>query len=659
MVCRQCGRDYNDEGLCTFCGAKPNHSDNELVASKSLNYESNLGFARADAQYEAPLVADIITEEGVRYPNKIKNVISYSQTNSVKPDNKKDRRSQLIKPIAKPRNMSSKYKEKKLAEQRQLRLLEELRARLQEEKQGPLNRYMYQGLNQDIEEKEEVRNKRYKDKSFVLSIIGIITGVLFATILLFFIGRVSEHRDYTFMARDSIVVSTSQSEAETYVFNSKGDMLFKINGFLEIYYTPDHTAAIVYNRNTRYFAYVNAYKMKEFTTPVYSFALSEDGNYILYSISGWGSKYYLMLYDVRQDKETMVDRRDKYFDMLNVLPGGNVFSYCTYSISNEETINDLQSYIIRNNTVSELTGKGLIVFAISMDYNSIYYGEFSEGRIKSLYVRHNGIDKQISSGINGTIFFNKDITEVLVEDNGSYYLWSKDGVRSIVIDKQVKGLVLPKMAVNMTAKGIVRYGIQSFTGKLFLCNDNSIQYLEDNLQMRLVAMTSDTDRITLSEEGKKLFYLDSQKRLIKIKNLQDNFIPEVLAYGVTEYRVSGNMSRVYYIRDDELYFRENNKEEKLICANVRFLCSNSDDRVFFLKDYESGKGTLYYSKDGLPAVAIEGGTNMTGVTEWNFGVIYQKIINNAPAVFYNTKENEFLFIMDGYDLLEASSHIFR
>ncbi len=657
MVCRQCGRDYNDEGLCTFCGAKSDYSDNELATSISLSYESNLGFARADAQYEAPLVADIISEERNRYPSKMKNVFNESQTNYVVPDNMKARRSHVVKPSAKSINNLSKSKAKKLAKQRQLRLQAELSTRLQEEKQGALNRYMYQGLNQDIEEgkseeKKEGRKGRYKDKSFILSIIGIITGVLFGVFLLIYIGRVNVYTDYTFMARDSIVVSTSESEDETYVFNSKGDMLFKINGFLEIHYTPDHTAAIVYNKITRYFAYVNAYQLKEFTTPVYNFAMSEDGKYILYSISGWGSKYYLMLYDVRQDKETMVDRKDMYFDMLNILPGGNVLSYSTYSISNEGEMKDLQSYIARNKVETELIGKDLIIFAISLDLSSIYYGEFLEGRTKSLYVRRDGVDTKISESINGTIFFNKDFTEVLVEDSGSYYLY-REGVRSKVIDQQVNCLILPDLAVKSEVNGAVRYGIQSFGGKLLLCNDNSILYLDANLRTRLVAVTSDAEKVTLSKEGTKLCFLDPQKRLIKIKNLKGNGSPEVLADGVTQYCIFGNMSQVYYIRNENLYFRENKRKEKLICENVQFLCSNSNNTVFFLIEYENGKGILCYSKEGLPAEVIEGGTNVTGVKEWNYGVIYQKIINDLPAVFYNTEETVFLFIMDGYDLIDS------
>ncbi len=662
MVCRQCGRENNNkDGLCTFCGAMSDSWDNELAASESMNEESNLGFANADTRYEAPRVMELLSEAGNRYQRRVRNEINNSQTVNTKPDNKNNMRSHAGMQSAKSTNKISKHREKKLAEQKQLRLYEELRTKLQEEKQESLNRYMYQGLNQDVlADQEEVSNNRHKDKSFVLTIIGISAGILLAAFLLLFMGRVSERTDYTFVARDSIVVTTSQTELETYVFNAMGDMLYKINGFMSINYTPDHTAAIVYNRNTKYLAYVNAYRMKEFTTTVFNYALSEDGNYILYSISGGGNKYYLMLYDIRQDKETMLDLQEKYFDMLNVLPGGKMISYITYTVSDQRAISDLQSYVVKNSGSPELVGNDLLIFAVSMDQSSIYYAEFSDGRTKSLYVRHNGVDKMISEGINGLIYFNKDFTEVLVEDNGSYYLYNNDGVRSKVMDRLVNSLILPKRAVNnMTAYGIVSYGIQSFTGKLFFCNDNSIHYLDDNLQSRLVAVTSGAETVTLSKEGKELFYLDSQNRLIKCKNIPDNSNPEIWGYEVTDYRVSGNMSQVYYIREDNLYFKENNGDERLISENARALCSNPEDIVFFLKDYESGKGTLYYSKEGLQAVPVEGGTNVTGVKEWNFGVVYQKLVNNAPAVFYNTEGTDFLFIMDGFDLLGASSLILR
>lgn len=661
MICKQCGLDIKYNEPCIFCGTKADNSDNELVASDSSASEPDMGFAKADTRYEAPQIIEHLSDAGILYQRRVNGEINDNQTTNIKQNTKKGRYSPAVRQSVQSTNKLSKHKEKKLSEQRQQRLYEELRNKLQEDKQESLNRYMYMGLNQDVANyQEEVSNSRPINKSFIISVIIITAGALLTAFLLLFMRIAEEQTDYTFLARDSIVVSTSQTELETYVFNSKGDMLHKVNGFMGIYYTPDHTAAIVYNMNTKYLAYVNAYRMKEFTTTVYNFAMSEDGNYILYTISGGGNKYYLMLYDVRQDKETMLDLQEKDFNMLNVLPGGRMVTYITYNLSNEGVINDLQSYVIKNSGTPELIGNDLFVFAVSLDQSSFYFAEFSESRIKSLYIRQNGVDKKISDGINGTIYFNKDFTEVLVEDDGSYYLYDNNRLQSKVMNQQVNRIILPKMAVEyLSVNGIVGYGIQSFVGKVLFCNDNSIWYLDEDMQTRFIAVTSGAETVTLSKKGKELFFLDSQKRLIKLKNIEDNNNPEIWAYGVTEYRVSENMSQVYYIREGNLYFKENNGVERLISENVRTLCSNQEDTVFFLKDYMSGKGTLYYSKEGLSTIAVEGGTNVTGLMEWNVGVIYQKFINKAPAVFYNTEGSEFLFIMDGFDLLGASSLIIR
>ncbi len=661
MVCRQCGRENKGNvGPCIFCGSKLDSAVDEIAVCESPNYESNLGFANANAPYEASLVINRLSETGNHQERKVISEVNSSQSSSLKQSGKK-KEAHVGRQSVYSSNKSSKHKEKKLAEQRQQRLYEELRAKLQEDKQGTLNRYMYLGLNQDIEaDQEEVSNTKNKNKSILISAVGLTTGFLLAAFLLLYMGRTGEQTDYTFLTRDSIVVSTSHTEEETYVFNAIGDMLYKFDEFLLSYYTPDHTAAILYNMNTRYLAYVNGYRMKEFTTTVYNFALSEDGNYILYSVSGWGDKYYLMLYDVREDKEKLLDLQEKHFDLLNILPGGEMISYVTYKLNEEDMIRNLQSYVIKNSGTPELVGNDLLVLAVSMDRRSLYYTEYYEGKSQSLYVRQDGIDKKLSEGVMGIIFFNKDFTEVLAQEDDNYYLWSSDLMGSKLIEQRVNGLILPKRTVNdIKWNSIVRYGIQSFAGKLFLCNDGSIRYVDDDLQTSVIGQSLGAETVTLSKEGKELFFLDSLNNLVKIRNVQDNNEPELWANGIRDYRVSESMSQVYYIRGANLYFKKNKGEERLICENVHTISSNMEDIVFFLKDYESGMGTLYYSKDGLPAVAVDDGTGVTGLQEWNYGVIYQKVLNNTPVVFYNTKGSEFLFIMDGFDLLEANSIVYR
>lgn len=660
MVCEHCGREnVNNDKLCAFCRAELDLSNSELAASESMDYESNLGFAKADALYEAPQVMEF--SSGVEHTDggRIKSrsndkAVMISPTHKDKEDlGEQDgiSRSDL-------KQKKSKRYEKKLLAQRQQRLYEELKNRLQEEKQESLSRYMYQGLNQDIvDDSDEAQKKKHRDKSFLLAMVGIAAGILITAGLLLYIGGMSERTDYQYITKDAIEVHSSQTEGKTYVFNSMGDMLYKLNGSFYVYYTPDHSAAVLYNWSSKKYVYVNAYRRKDFDTTVYNFVLSKDGNYILYSVAGSTNKYYLKLYDIIQDKETMLDNQAKHFDMMNITPGGKTITYITYSLLTEGSINELQSFIIHNSGTPELLGKDMFVFAISEDLSSIYYGKFVDGNMSTIAVRHNGEDKKLSDGINGVIHVNQDYSEMLVEDGGSYYLYLQGEERRKIIDQHINRIVMPEKGItNMKMNGIMCYGLQSFREKVLICNDNSIKCLDKNLQIKDIGMMSDSTNVTISKDGSTLIYIDTQKRLIKVTDIFGKIKHEVLAYEVLNYKVSKNVSRIYYLQDSNLYYIEKNKAERLISEKVRELYSNGQgDTVFFLKYETNSKDTLYYCENGLTAVAVDGGTNVTGVKEWNFGVIYQKLINNNNVVFYNREGTEFEFIMDGIDLLEENT----
>ena len=661
MVCKHCGREIdNNSQRCPYCSLDSSGAEGETAASDCLSYESNLGFAKANSLYEPPEVMDLrrgtvgshdgsVGNEGSRQP---------SGNNQASRGRKSKKERKHSPSIGLPLNQSRR-REKSITVQQRQRLYEELKGRLKEEQQESLIGYMYRGLNTDIVEGlEESQNKKRRDKSVLISMAGIILGVLIAAVLLIYMGSMNENSDYRLIAKDAIEIYTNQEDGKTYIFNAMGDLLYKTEGYDYISYTPDHTAAILYNWYTRSCAYVNAFRLKEFTSNIDKLAISEDGNYLVYSIPGGMNKNYLMLFDLIHDKETLIDNQAKLFDMLNIMPGGKAITYITFRLSENGSIVDLTSHIIQNGSKSELSDENMFVFGSSKDLSSIYYGKYLDNRITSMYVRHNGEDRQLSNGMNGIIHFNYDMTEILIEDNGSYYHSSQGGAPSKVSEKLINRIIMPNKAMisEKNNGGVVTYGIDSFKEKLILCNDNSIYYLNDKLQLKEIGVTGDISSITLSPDKEELFFLDQDQRLIKASELKGKVKKVVLATAVTDYEVLKDTSKLYYLQDKSLYYLEGKKKEKRISDNVEELCRNEKgDTVFFLKDYKEGKGTLYYSQRGLAEVPIVGGINVTALGEWNFGVIYQKTINNSNAVFYNRDGTDFTFIMDGIDLLNTEA----
>jgi hypothetical protein len=303
----------------------------------------------------------------------------------------------------------------------------------------------------------------------------------------------------------------------------------------------------------------------------------------------------------------------------------------------------------------------ICVFAISYDQRYLYYCDFDETGIGAIYVRQNNSDTLLSQGINNTIYFNKDYSQILIEDDGSYYISIQGEPRQKVTDGLINTILLPNKGMSSLRGGFyVNYGIQSFQEKLLLRNDNLLQYLDDELMAREIGLAGDTTEVTLSGDGKNLFYIDTVNRLLKVTEVMKPGEAKVWAEGVTEYKASPDLSEVYYLRGQDLYYKTDQSEEQLISKDVKDLSMNHEgDTIFFLQNYQGGKGTLFYSTNGASAKAIEGGNNVIGVKEWNFGVIYQKFVNGSNAVFYNTQGNEFLFIMDGLNLLNGDNKALR
>ncbi len=655
MLCKRCGRENeNNATFCVYCMTDQKEYFDESFSACVTEEDENRGFSKADTEYEPSqvLVTKNVENNKSRNDSKIEsNVISNSTVKSSA--NKQQRKEERVRSKDEARaSRMTKRKLRKQAQQRQLSLQQVLHERLKEENHEALSQYMYQGLNQDITEEEENQSLK-KDKTFRRSVLGIVTGILLTLCIVLYIGSMSEKTDYILKAKDAIEIYSDKNENKTYVFNAQGDMLFKANGYYQPYYTPDHSAAILYNRYLQTGIYVNNNRLKTFDSTVEAFALSNDGNFILYSIPGGLGKYYLKLYDVTKNTDVMIDNQAKRFELLNVLPGGKVISYLTYIESADTNPQEIQSFLVRNNGTPELVGDNICVFAVSYDMNNIYYYTLKDADLDTLHVRINGKDILLSKNVSNTLYFNKDYSQVLVADGRNYYISGQGSERQKIIDHMLTGILIPRKGIMYSNSALYRYyGIESFNHKLLRSSDNSIQLFREKQPVKEMAITGDDESAMLSVDGSSLLYLDSTNTLILLTDIYGEAKQSILAENVAEYKASDDLSKIFYIYNHNLYYIEPGKKEQLISKEVRDLCRNYEgDSVFYLKNYHNGEGTLYYSKNGGSEELVEDGTRVAGVREWNFGVIYQKYVNGSIAVFYNTKGTNFRFIMDGINLL--------
>ncbi len=531
-----------------------------------------------------------------------------------------------------------------------------------EEKFQSLSDYMYQGLNQNLPDQEEATAQERSHRIFRPSYLGIAAGVIMVVCLYLFLGNSKITAEYSYIAKDAIEVFSDDSKQKTYVFDSEGNMVAKLDRYMRVRsYSRDHTSALLFDSMISYEAYVNKTMVSDFDSVVPNSSLSEDGKYVLFTRRGGLNKNYLYLYDVAKKQETLIDNReDMNYDMLNVLSGAKMISYVTYNIDNtgsmvmENNLPTFQSYVIREGGVPVLYGEQRIILMISQDGNSIYYIEYAEDNALNLYVERDGRSTLLSKQVSLPIYTNKDLSEIMYLDGGSYYISAKGGKPGRLRTNNITSFITPSNGMNWQRSGIIHYGFDSFRNKMFYDSSSYVRIIEENWTDTYLASASDGRNVLLSHDGSSLLYQSAENDLIQMTDLKGSRQSTVLTDHIQLFRASEDLSRIYFVKYGQLYYRTKNGEEHLISENVSNMALNQKgDTLFFLKDYENNTGTLYYTINGSEPVAVETGEAVKGLKEWNFGVIYQKEVNGADAVFYNTQGTDFTFIMDGVDFLSA------
>jgi hypothetical protein len=654
MIRCSCGKENSmSMKYCSECNASLEGCEENSATSE----EADQGFSCPDSLYEGPQLKSELSrylQIAKEMPRGENEKVSRKEPGSFS--------SKTSETGIRSRRAPSRL-EIKQSRMNQLRLELELKEKLQQEQYQRLSQYMYQGLNQDYSSIDQKENKEKKKISIEKSIpvLAAILVVLLAVVAFYGFSKRNVKLDYNFVTMDALEIYADQTSQRTFVYNSKGDMLYKLDEFMHLSFTPDHTAALLFGNNSGRCMYVNAEKKIEFTSSLSGVAaLSDDGNYIVYSVSGGLDKYYLRLYNVAKGTDTLIDNQNRRFYQLNVLPGGQMITYATYGLTEEGEVQELRSYRIRNQGEPELIGENILVFAESFDQKLTYYLEFSNRALGRIYVKTGDKTVMLSSGIKGPIFFNGDYTQILIEDEGQYYLSINGEERQMLYQGMLEKVLQPVRGTEVLKEsGIFRYSFQSFGQKLLRVDKYKIIFIDKNYQPKELGLAAEGNTVTVARDGKSLFCINTKHQLVEFKDLPNRSIEIVWAEGVEEYRVAPDQSQVYYLKGKELYYKKRGRDEIRVDDNVRSICSNaSGDILFYLKDYTGGKGKVYYSKNGAAAAALEDGEGVSEIAEWNYGVVLQKLVNDRNAAFYNTNGLKFAFIMDGVDFIDEDKRLF-
>jgi len=403
--------------------------------------------------------------------------------------------------------------------------------------------------------------------------------------------------------------------------------------------------------------------IEEIADEVGSFVISETGEGIAYvkevDSLECGTLY---LYDVEKEDSIKIDD-DVFTGYLTISPDGGTVAYVQGDgNSNESDSSDKRStvsssdklsivyssikltsdyYSERWNSYYSVNGKepkviekGKIPIAITNEASLIYYYDGEKISVKK------GDDiKVLLSAVNSrnrSLHFNKDYTEVIVEDDGKTYYSVMGKEKEILSNDEVSSFLMPDdCTITMNSNWIrgFTYGVESFRNQ-FVHIKRSLYFIDDNYELDRIAESY--DYACVSKIGFGVVYTYGNT-LYKVSNAKRGTDKEKLADGLTisALYASGDLKYIYYINEkNELYCKRGTKKESMLASEVyreNIIMDVSEDQLYFVSDDAS----LYNVKAGYKTKILEAWT----IDFYSYyDVIYTMIYNDAGRSFYVLKD---------------------
>ena len=271
------------------------------------------------------------------------------------------------------------------------------------------------------------------------------------------------------------------------------------------------------------------------------------------------------------------------FGSFSISPDGKAV---TYTVWNPDAVNYDSYYYYAGVTDSLETG--CIASGISNEAEYIYY----TGEDRCMYIlTRGGAAKKVSDGYLTSFASNKDFTEVIFSESTSDTLYlSKNGGERIALEGgRFERLITPYNTAHDDELGVV--GVKTFADT-FYTNGNSVYYINESYETRLVDRIVNSDQVFLADDGKTLTYYSV-------------IPPEPEDTAVYFY---GGLTAILQING-----KDPNSEPATFAENIgqpRNIVATTDGKAVFYADYSEGllfqkgkgdpkqvSGITYFAKD--------------------------------------------------------------
>jgi hypothetical protein len=491
--------------------------------------------------------------------------------------------------------------------------------------------------------------RRWKDKKLLAGIFSV--AVIFVALAIFNGSGQRNTAVFSYISEDALEIFADTNKNTTYVWNTGGEKLFEIDEVLMASFIPDKTAAILLNQENRHRYYVNAGKLIRLREGINMLNISCNGQYLIYTSTEYTSteeqESMLYRYDVKKEKEELLDR-GKVYTSLAISPDGKAMAYSAAPDWTGAKRGDFSCYLIRNGGEPEFFGKKRAIFALSDHAEYIYYCELQENNKIAAYAQKEGQSVYLTNSLD-RLLFNLDFSEFIYCLEGSTYLFNGND-KTKIYDSLIRDVIRPK---NGQAYGYGVYpGFNSFKSKALIFQDNAVVWIDDKYAARKVGNNIGHYFAIISDTENTLMYATRKLEIEKVTIQGDAEDSKKFVNNAYQVATSGDLSDVYYLSGNQLYYKNNMEEAIMLADDAEGLCLNAKgDIAFFQKDCTTKsnvrKGTLYYSVHGGEPRPVEDGEEAVLLGQWNYGIVFAgENDTGSYDLYYNTKGIEFKLILE-------------
>ncbi|HWT26605.1 MAG TPA: hypothetical protein VN131_01580 [Mobilitalea sp.] len=629
MICRICGSDNpSNSTTCKQCESNLTSQGKDLSYYDSSNKDE--GFSRQDSNYIKPAVIS----EGEKYsPSETEILQTYQGNNEP----------EYFTYLEKEENNENAEK------------------------------------NVEGDDHSNIKPTQRNPKLKFIGAAAVLAAIALCMIA-FFINPDSSD-DYTFIHKDTIEVFNNNETNETYIFNTEGEVLHKIDASAQpFWYGEGYQQAFLIDRINNAFYYADTKgSIPIIENQISLNSLSLKGK-MLYAAADKDGNGQLKLFDPSsRTNKIMEAEKGMDYDPPCISPDGKSYAFTRSANPNDDT--DCESFIIINGGRVKSLGKGITISIISNDGKYQYYSKRgTTSNHTEFYVKSDGQDLYLGDYSNNfwPVLWNKDYTELIYQD--------KYGDNNIIINgknninmrdtSQIKHFITPGSVTGFEESFGGRLSdISTFKNKVFIGMDNIMRYIDNDYNIISLASMTDPIKVTMSRDGNQIVFKNVFNEIEKL-TLADNH-KETIAEGAADFAASPDLSEIYYLKESntsnssystsqdiftispeyDLYYRKGKGKPVLLASRVIDLQMNTNgDTLFFIKHNDSGLSSLYYSKHGVKTKEIKGFESPGGLDAWNYGIVLKDKINDKVNIYYNSKGKEFKLILKNISEAEANKN---